>query len=84
MSEAHRLKLIERLQKAPLYDIAAKLRELADRIDSGEVVTDAMVILFDDDNRPDEMTVIGFGTYTPEEAHYSLCIAQRLLEGCYN
>lgn len=81
MSEAYRLKLMQSLKAAPLNDIAAKLRELADRIDRGVVETDSMVLIFDDDNR-DELTIIGFGDAEPMAAHWLICLAQRELEGC--
>jgi hypothetical protein len=81
MSKAYRLKLMERLESPPLNDIPAKLRQLADRLDSGQVVTDAMILIFDDEASEGEMSVIGFGEYTPQEAHYAICLAQQLLLG---
>lgn len=81
MSEAYRLQLIETLRSAPLNDIPAKLRELAERLEKGSLQTEAMVLVFDDDLQED-LTVIGFGNADPLTAHWLLCLAQRTLEGC--
>lgn len=81
MSEAYRLKLLERLATPRLNDIPSRLRHLADRMDRGEVSTDAILLIFDDEMQDDETSIIGFGEYTPQEAHYALCLAQLLLLG---
>lgn len=81
MSKAHQLKLLQQLAEPRLNDIPARLRQLADRLDRGDVITDAVLLVFDDEMQDDDLCIIGFGEYTPQEAHYALCIAQQLLMG---
>ena len=80
MSEAYRLKLLERLAAPSLNDIPGRLRELADRIERGTVITDKIMLIFDDE-ATDDMAITAFGKYTPEEAYFRLGLAMRRLEG---
>jgi len=79
MSKAHQLKLLQQLAAPRLNDIPGRLRQLADRMERGDVVTDALLLIFDDEMQDDELCVVGFGDYTPQEAHWALCLAQQLL-----
>lgn len=60
-----------------LADIPAKLRDLADKIESGEhgEPSAAIVVL-----AGDELEVFGYGEATGTVAHYLLCCAQRKIE----
>jgi hypothetical protein len=79
MSEAHRLKLAKILQSAPLNDIPAKLRELADQIESEAIEVDGMVIAY---SQPDGgFITMGLASAADNyKAYYLFCCAQRCME----
>ena len=80
MSEAHRMRLVAQLQSPRLNDLPGRLRHLADRIERGEVQTDRIILSFDDEVTND-LVVIAFGDYTPEQAYFQLGLSMRRLEG---
>jgi hypothetical protein len=79
MSKEHRLKIAEVLKSAPLNDIPAKLRELADQCEQGLLDVDAMVIAY---SQADGgfMTMGLAQAVDTYRAYYLFCCAQRCME----